>query len=118
MLVNADIIENIAALFESKTAAEKDATAVKRGIKSAISKSRIQTARVKAIQEKWDKKFAKPTSCIKQTYNYTIKNGDQLEIIAKKANTTISTIKRLNPMITDEETIFTGTIIKLPNPIK
>jgi len=118
MLINTNMIEKIAAMFENKNEAEKDATAVKKGIKAAINKSRAQTARVKALQQKWDSKFAKPTSCIKKTYYYTVKNGDKLETIAKKANTTVAVIKRLNPIVTNEDAIFTGAILKLPNLIQ
>lgn len=117
ILINSDIIEKIAALFESKTEAEKDATALKKGIKSAINKSRTQTARVKVLQEKWDKKYAKPTSCLKQTYTYMVQGEDTLEDIANRANTTVPVLKRLNPEIENANTIFVGRILKLPNPI-
>lgn len=46
---------------------------------------------------------------------YIVKQGDTLSLIAKANNTTIATLKRLNPSITDIKGIQVGQTITLPN---
>ena len=48
---------------------------------------------------------------------YTVQNGDYLAKISKKFNVTISSIKRLNPPIKDNNVVRVGQKIKLPGKI-
>lgn len=110
MLINTDIIEKIASLFENKTEAEKDATAIKKGVKSA---------RVKALQQKWDKKFPKPINCGAKAFGATklhkIKQNETLTSIAKLYCINVATLKRANrTVITGENTIYPGSYLKIP----
>lgn len=48
-------------------------------------------------------------------YSYTITKGDNLTKIAKKNNTTIDTILKLNPAIKNPNLIITGKLLVLPD---
>ncbi len=122
MLINTNIIEKIAALFENKTEADKDATAIRKGIKAAINKSRVQTARVKSLQQKWDKKFPKPHNCGTKTFGSTklhhIKPNETLTSIAELYGVDVATLKRLNKsVIVGEDTIYAGGYLKIPTTL-
>src|SRR5690606_18229862 len=51
---------------------------------------------------------------IEKTQNYKIKSGDTLSGIARKYNTNIATIMKLNPSIKNPDIIVTGNKIKIP----
>ena len=47
---------------------------------------------------------------------YQILTGDTLGAIAKKYNTDIPTLQKLNPSITDPNKIYAGASLNLPTP--
>jgi lysozyme len=49
------------------------------------------------------------------TQNYTVRTGETLGIIAKRMNTTIGTILKLNPSITNKNVVYAGQVIKVPS---
>lgn len=49
------------------------------------------------------------------TTSYSIKSGDTLSAIARKNNTTVATLMKLNPQIKDKDKIYAGRTMKLPN---
>lgn len=50
--------------------------------------------------------------------NYTIKSGDTLSGLAKKYNTDIASIMKLNPAVTDPNRIYAGQSLLIPGPEK
>ncbi len=125
-ILETDITEKIAAYVEQKEGGKIDEKGIKDFIEHSITISELQTEKIVGNKEKgivgikeiWDKKFPKPAHCrIKKTlYNYTIKRDDTLGAIAEKGNTTVEDILELNPAL-DRDLIFSGRIIKVPNPI-
>lgn len=112
LLLNTQLIENITALFTNKDEAEKDAASLKKGIRKVIEKSREQTARIKELHEEWEQKFSPSVNCLEYK-KYTIKPKDTLAAIAKKNNTKVAVLKKLNNIV-DEHTIISGSVIKVP----
>ena len=49
-------------------------------------------------------------------YVYTVQPGDTLFLIARRFNTTVETLLRLNPQIVDPALIFPGQMIRVPAP--
>ncbi len=50
----------------------------------------------------------------KNTQSYVVKPGDTMTAIAKKHNTTVDTLMKLNPQITDANRIYPGQVIMVP----
>ncbi len=48
---------------------------------------------------------------------YTVVRGDYLSAIAKRFNTTVSDILKVNPQITNPSLIYVGQVIKLPSGV-
>ena len=47
-------------------------------------------------------------------YEYTIKEGDTLGVIAKRHATTEANLLELNPQIKNKNKLYPGTVIKVP----
>jgi LysM repeat protein len=47
---------------------------------------------------------------------YTVRAGDRLSTIAGRFGITLEAVLAANPAITDQNTIYTGQVIKLPHP--
>jgi GH24 family phage-related lysozyme (muramidase) len=59
--------------------------------------------------------FLKPVDKPKPTIqNYTIRSGENLTKIAKRFDTTVSTIVKLNPSIKNPSLVYNGQVIKIP----
>jgi peptidoglycan/xylan/chitin deacetylase (PgdA/CDA1 family) len=89
---------------------KKEAVAQKKALKDkALGKGAGQTASE-------TRNSAATTTTTEQGYvNYTVRAGDTFYNIAKKFNTTVMEIKKLNGVAGDDNMLHVGTVLKIPS---
>jgi LysM repeat protein len=99
----------------------------RRNIKTAKPKKKpIRSKGSAAARDRADIKTAKPSkreSSVKDVAplggsSYKIKSGDTLSAIARRNNTTVAALMKLNPKIKDKDKIRAGQFIKVGSPEK